>query len=95
MDLFQLLQGVGINPSSAVNGGIVGAVIIISQLIKDFIPLKIPDRAVPLIPVVLGSIAAFTQAQPLTLQNYWNVWLMYVPLSTFLFKIWKTTIAGK
>lgn len=96
MELFQLLQGIGINPAAvAGGGGIVTAVIFISSIIKNLLPTNFPDRFVLLIPAVVGSIITFPFAQPLTLVSYWQTWLLSVPFATFVFKFGKTVVLGK
>lgn len=78
-----------------VNIGVIGAIIAITEVVKGFDKQGKFTRWYPLIPMILGTGAAFFKTVPLTWQGYGENWLLYVGLSTYIFKAGKTTLLGR
>lgn len=85
MDIFSL----------GVNMGVIGAIIAMTEVVKGFDKEEKFKRFYPVIPLVLGTAAALFKTTPLTWQGYGENWLLYVGLSTYIFKAGKTTLLGK
>lgn len=78
-----------------VNMGVIGAIIALTELVKGLDKENKYTRFYPIIPMVLGTVAALFKTTPLTWQGYGENWLLYVGLSTYIFKAGKTTLLGR
>ncbi len=82
---------------AAVIGAIIGITKVITSVEEWINMKKITDypRYYPLIPAVLGAIAAVFMTRPLGWQEYGRNFLIYVGTSTYIYKLGKTTLLNK
>lgn len=83
------LLGLGVNAS------VILAIIALSQVIKTLDKENKFKRFYILIPSVLAIIAALALTRPLQWQEFLKHVIIYVGMSTYIFKTGKTTILGK
>ncbi len=75
--------------------GMIAAILAATEVIKSFDVNNKLWRFYPVIPLVLGIIAAFATADTLTFQKVLEKTILYVGPATYIFKFGKTTLLGK
>jgi len=79
----------------AVNTAVIGAIIAVSEVFKSLDTFGKLTRYYIIIPTVLGILAALALSNPFQWQEIIKQSIIYVGLSTYLFKFGKTTLFGK
>lgn len=75
--------------------GMIAAILAFTEVIKSFDKDNKYWRWYPVIPLVLGIVAAFATAESITFQKVLEKSILYVGPATYIFKFGKTTVMGK
>lgn len=75
--------------------GVIGAILALTSVIKSLDKQEKFTRFYPVIPLVLGIVAAVAKTVPFQWQLALENLIKYVGVSTYIFKFGKTTILNK
>lgn len=75
--------------------GMIGAILMFTEFIKSLDKDNKFTRFYPVVPLLLGVVAAFATAETITFQTVVAKIILYVGPATYIYKFGKTTVMGK